>query len=205
MIVLYEFPLSGNCHKVRLMLGLLGLNYQSIVVDGGQQAHKSTEFLTLNPFGQVPVLKDGHAIIRDSQAILIYLAKQYGGLQWWPENTTEIAHIAAWLSTVANEVAHGPNALRLHYKFGRSINMTDAQQVTERLLNLLEVHFSSHEWIARDVPSIADIALYPYIALASEGQVDLSVFPSIRTWLQHIQALPGYVDMPGMWHLNQQH
>lgn len=205
MIALYEFPLSGNCHKVRLMLGLLGLNYQSIVMNGSQQAHKSIEFLAMNPFGQVPVLKDNNTVIRDSQAILIYLAKQYGGEQWWPVDSAAIAHISAWLSTAANEVARGPNTLRLHYKFGRSINITDAQQVTDRLLNMLEAHFSSHEWIATDALSIADIALYPYLALSPEGQVDLSAFPSILNWLQRIQSLPGYVDMSGMWHLNQQH
>ncbi len=203
MIALYEFPLSGNCHKVRLMLGLLKLDYQSIVIDGGQQQHKSESFLTMNPFGQVPVLKDGNNIIRDSQAILIYLAKQYGGAQWWPENSAEIANIIAWLSSVANEVARGPNALRLHYKFGRSINIKDAEEITEKLFNLLESHFSTHQWIANDKLSIADIALYPYVALAPEGRVDLSVFPSIQKWLCNIQALHGYIDMPGIWHSNQ--
>lgn len=198
MITLYEFPLSGNCHKVRLMLGLLKLNYQSIIIDGSQQQHQSESFLVMNPFGQVPVLEDGSNIIRDSQAILIYLAKEYGGEQWWPEDSAEIAHISAWLSNVANEVARGPNALRLYYKFGRSINIKDAKEMTEKLFNLLENHFSSHQWIANDKLSIADIALYPYIALSPEGQVDLSVFPSIQKWLCNIQALHGYVDMPGI-------
>jgi hypothetical protein len=41
MMSLYEFALSGNCHKVRLMLSLLGLDYRSIAVNGGQRQHKS--------------------------------------------------------------------------------------------------------------------------------------------------------------------
>ena len=55
-----------------------------------------------------------------------------------------------------------------------------------------------HEWIATAVPSIADVALYPYIALAPEGKVDLSPYPSVLAWMQRMQALPGYVGMPGM-------
>ena len=45
MIELYEFALSGNCHKVRLMLGLLGLNYSSIAVNSQLGEHKSAEFI----------------------------------------------------------------------------------------------------------------------------------------------------------------
>ena len=56
MIELYEFALSGNCHKIRLMLSILGLDYQSINVNGGERQHKSAAFTLMNPFGQVPVL-----------------------------------------------------------------------------------------------------------------------------------------------------
>lgn len=78
MITLYEFALSGNCHKIRLMLSLLGLDYQSMAVNSSKQQQKSADFLAMNPFGQVPVLTDEDVIVRDSQAILVYLAKKYG-------------------------------------------------------------------------------------------------------------------------------
>jgi hypothetical protein len=53
MITLYDMPLSGNCHKVRLLLSLLSLPYQTHPVDlvGGEQ--RSPDYLKLNPFGQV--------------------------------------------------------------------------------------------------------------------------------------------------------
>lgn len=198
MIELYEFALSGNCHKVRLMLSFLALDYQSHLVNGSVREHKSREFLAMNPLGQLPILKDKNIIIRDSQAILIYLAHWYGGVRWWPKSSEAIAQISAWLSTVSNEIARGPNALRLHYKFGRQINIAEAQAVTETILNIMENHLSNHDWIALDIPTIADVALYPYIALAHEGNVDLSRFPSIVTWLARFKALPGNVGMPGM-------
>lgn len=198
MLELYEFTLSGNCHKVRLMISLLGLSYNSITVNGSFREHKSSEFLSMNPFGQVPVLKDGDIVIRDSQAILMYLAQQYGGGQWCPRDAVTMAHIVAWLATAANEMARGPNALRLHHKFGRDINLDDAQQIANTLLNIMNERLEHHEWIATDAPSIADVALYPYIALAPEGKVDLSPYPSVLAWMHRMQALPGYVGMPGM-------
>jgi glutathione S-transferase len=198
MIELYEFALSGNCHKVRLMLNFLGLSYKSSIVNGGAREHKSRDFLAKNPLGQLPVINDDGVVIRDSQAILIYLAHRYGGEAWWSNDAEALGKITAWLFTASNEVARGPNTLRLHHKFGRPINLVEAEQVTETLLNIMEEHLSNHDWIALDIPTIADVALYPYIALAHEGKVDLSRFSSVVAWITRFKVLPGYVSMPGM-------
>ena len=199
MIKLYEFPLSGNSHKIRLMLSLLGLPYESIVVSGASREHKSRDFLSMNPFGQVPVLQEDDALVRDSQAILVYLASRHGGAQWWPQEPAALAAITAWLSTAANEVSRGPNALRLHHKFGRpGIALGEAAQITETLLGILEARLVTHDWLALDIPSIADVALYPYLALSPEGGVDLAAWPAVGRWLARVRALPGYVGMPGM-------
>lgn len=198
MITLYEFELSGNCHKVRLLLSLLGVTYHSHIVNGNAREHKSPEFLAMNPHGQVPVLKDGDIIIRDSQAILVYLARAYGLPHWLPTDAVPAARINAWLSTAAHEVARGPNALRLHYKFGRAINLEEATHITHELLHMLDKKLTKQEWLATPQISIADIAVYPYIALAHEGQVDLSPFPAVGKWLTRIEAQPGYKSMPGI-------
>lgn len=199
MIMLYEFALSGNCHKIRLMLSLLGLEYQSVIVNGSSQQQKSAEFLAMNPFGQVPVLTDGEVIVRDSQAILVYLAKKHGGKQWLPEEPEALSEVVAWLSTAANEVALGPNRLRLHYKFGRDINIEESRQISIRLLDVLQTRLEIHPYVAADLITIADIAVYPYVALAPEGRIDLSLYPAVMAWLRRVQALSGYVGMPGMW------
>lgn len=203
MISLYEFKLSGNCHKVRLMLSLLRLPYTSIVVDGKNQAHKSPEFIGMNPFGQVPVLVDETVVVRDSQAILYYLAQTYGGGSWLPDDPSSAAQAVSWLSTAANEVSHGPSLLRAHYKFGRPIDEAAALAVTENLFRILETHLSQHPWLVGALPTIADIALYPYIALAPEGNLNLAPHPNVCLWLGRIRKLPGYVEMSGMYEGNQ--
>jgi len=199
MITLYDMPLSGNCHKVRLLLSLLSLPYQTQPVNlvGGEQ--RSPDYLQRNPFGQVPVLDDDGLIIRDSQAILVYLAKRYGGEQWWPDDAFRLAQIAAWLSTAANEIFHGPAMLRVHHKFGSNIDTAKARQITEKVLGIIDHHLESRDWLASDTVSIADIAAYPYLALAPEGGIDIGAYPNIVAWFQRLRALPGYVPMPGMW------
>ncbi len=198
MIELYEFPLSGNCHKVRLLLSMLKLSYRSVPLNGAQAEHKSAELLAMNPFGQLPVLRDGDTVIRDSQAILIYLAARYGDSRWLPAESADLARVTAWLFTAANEVARGPNALRLHYKLGRTVDLNDAQRTSESLLRIMEAHLAGRDWLATEHPSIADLAVYPYLALAHEGKLDLSGFHAITGWLRRVQQLPGYISMPGM-------
>ncbi|GGY83229.1 glutathione S-transferase [Cellvibrio zantedeschiae] len=198
MIELYEFDISGNCHKVRLLLSLLNISYQSIELNRTEREQKSAEFLAKNSFGQVPVLKDGDLIIRDSQAILVYLARAYGEEKWFPNDAVQAAEITQWLSTAANEIAHGPAALRAHHKLGRAINLEAANQITQNLLNILEAQLAHKDWLATDNLTIADIAVYPYIALANEGKVDLADFPAIRKWLGRIEKLDGFVSMAGI-------
>lgn len=198
MIELFEFGLSGNCHKIRMMLSLLGLEYKSHAVNGAEREQKSADYLAMNPFGQVPVLKDGEKIIRDSQAILVYLARAYGAEDWFPTDATKAADITAWLSTAANEVTRGPNTLRLYHKFGRAINVEEATSVTENLLKVLNQHLEHREWLATNTITIADIAVYPYIALANEGKVDLAPYIHVENWLGRIEMLSGFVAMPGI-------
>ncbi len=196
---LYDFDPSGNCHKVRLLLSFLQLPYQSIQVDVAKLEQKSEQFLMMNPFGQVPVLKDGETVVWDSQAILVYLARKYAEPSWLPLDAVGMSRVMEWLSTAANEVSNGPSALRVHYKFGRAIAMEFAQQVTANVLHVLEQHLKTKNWLAAENITIADIAVYPYIALAPEGRIDLAPYPAVCQWLSRIQTLPNYVDMPGMW------
>jgi glutathione S-transferase len=198
MIILYEFALSGNCHKVRLLLSLLAIPYESITVNGAEREQKTAAFLALNAFGQVPVLVDGDVVLRDSQAILVYLARQYGSADWLPNEPAALAHVLEWLSVSSNEIARGPNTLRLFHKWGRAVNVSDAEAVTAQLLPALQNRLSASPWLAASHITIADIAAYPYLALAGEGQVDLTPYPAITTWLRKIEALNGYISMPGI-------
>lgn len=199
MIQLHEVALSGNCHKVRMLLSMLGLPYESRAVGLATGEQHTPAYLALNPFGEVPTLVDGNVVVRDSQAILVYLASSYGGERWWPQDPVLLARIVGWLSTAANEIAAGPNRLRLNRKWGRSIDLTRAEAVTVKTLNVIERTLENNRWIVGDEVGIADLALYPYLALSSEGDVDLAPYRHILRWFGDIRHLEGYVGMPGMW------
>lgn len=203
-LTLYDFPLSGNCHKVRLLLSLMGIEYQVEPVDIKANGTQTPSFLKLNPRGQLPVLADGDTVIWDSMAILVYLARRYGDTQdgnnrWLPDDPVTEAHIMQWLAVSENEILYGLARARAVFKIGRPFNLEECQALGQAGLALLEGHLDNRDWLATNAhPSIADIACYPYVALAPEGEISLSPYPNIQAWLGRIQNLPGYVDMPGM-------
>lgn len=199
MIQLHEYALSGNCHKVRLLLSILNLPYESIAVILAAGRHRTPPYLALNPFGEVPTLVDGETVIRDSQAILVYLASRYGGDRWWPNDPPHVAGIAGWLSTAANEIAAGPNSLRLHHMWGRPVDVSRAEAIAARTLGAIDETLSRSRWLVGDRASIADLAVYPGLALSPEGRVDIARYTNIVRWFGDIRKIDGYVGMPGMW------
>lgn len=199
MIQLYGHEMSGNSYKVRLFLELLNLEYEWVKVDLMKGEHKSPEYLTLNPFGQVPLLVDGDTKLADAQAILVYLARQYGGEEWLPLDALSLAQVVRWLSTTAGEVRQGPENARLYHLFGAtSINIDRAHQKAEYILTQLDKHLSTKTWLEFERTTIADIAVFPYIALAPDGKIDLASYPNVLAWIERIKQLPGYIPMAGL-------
>lgn len=202
MIQLYGHDLSGNSYKVKLMLSLLGLEFAWIRVDLMQGAHKQPDFLALNPFGQVPVLVDGDVVLADAQAILVYLARHYGGEQWLPLEPLPLAQVVRWLSTTAGEIRQGPEAARLYHLFkATTINLDRALQKADFILTQLEQHLGDRDWLELGHPTIADVAVFPYVALARDGQIDLDRYPHVLTWIDRVKQLPGFVGMAGITEL----
>lgn len=195
---LYDLTLSGNCYKVRLFAALAGIPVDIVPVDFLAGEHKRPPLIELNPWGELPILVDGEVVLRDSQAILVYLARRYAGEAWLPGNPAAMAEVVQWLSTAANEVQNGPAAARLVDKFGYDLDKADTLRRAARILPLINARLADHDWLALDRPTIADCAVLPYVALAPEGGVSLSDFPHIRAWIARVKALPGFAPMPGV-------
>ncbi|GAA3927697.1 glutathione S-transferase family protein [Luteimonas lutimaris] len=194
-IRLYRHPLSGHSHRAQLLLALIGLETELIDVDLKNSAHKQAGFLRLNSFGQVPVLDDDGLVVADSNAILVYIAKKYGGGEWLPDDPEGAARVQRWLSVAAGQIASGPAAARLVTVFGAS---HDADQLIARshaLLNVIDGELQEREFLAGDRPTVADVAAYSYIAHAPEGNVALDAYANVIVWLARIEQLPGFVAM----------
>jgi len=196
---LYEHELSGNSYKVRLFLSLLGLPFTAERIDLFKGEGQLPDYLAISALGQVPALLDGDEALRDSQAILFYLARTHGEGRWMPSDPLGQARTIAWLSLAANELANGPAALRVAVRFKRPVNTDWAAAVTRRAFGLMQTTLGRQPWLMPgDHPSIADIACFPYTALAHEGDFSLADYPAVIAWCDRIRALPGFVSMQGI-------
>ncbi|WP_269933672.1 glutathione S-transferase family protein [Serratia liquefaciens] len=196
---LYGTPLSGHVHRVALLLSMLELPYEFI--ESPAEVRQSEAFRRLNPFGQIPVLVDGDLSLADSNAILVYLAKNYApGSHWLPETPLAAAQVQEWLSKAAGEVRYGPASCRLIAQFAAPEDDRVALGITARFLPQMEQHLSVQAFLATEQPTIADLACYSYVAVAPEGGVSLALYPAIRRWVARIAALPGFFAMPALPH-----
>jgi glutathione S-transferase len=142
------------------------------------------------------VLIDGDAVIADSNAILVYLAKKAGATKWLPDTPAQAAAVQRWLSVAAGQIAFGPGAARLITVFGAKFNAEEVIARAHGVLKVIDAELAQREWIADTGaahPTIADIALYSYISSAPEGNVDISGYANVNAWLARVEALPGFV------------
>jgi glutathione S-transferase len=193
--ILHGSPLSGHCHRIELMLLMLGLPYRTVPADAEVRA--TPAFRRLNPLGQIPVLEDGELALADSNAILVYLAKRYApGGHWLPEEPVGAAQVQRWLSIAAGEVRFGPATARMVAQWNMPGDPVRSVEIARRLLGFMEQHLAHRAYLATEQPTIADLACYSYVAHAPEGGIPLDPYPSVRAWLRRIEALPHFKPMP---------
>jgi glutathione S-transferase len=195
-LVLYDMPASGHCHRVRLFLSILGLEYEKRPMSTRAGKTMPADYVALNPLGQVPTLIDGEVVITDSTAALVYLAKKYGDARWLPEDPAGAAAVQRWLSTASGELYRGPTSARAALRFGRELDVEAARGWAIRLFDWMQAHLENRQWLAADHATIADLAMYAYVRVANEGNLDISPYPSITRWLASVEALDGFEPMP---------
>lgn len=204
-MLLYDYVLSGSAYKVRLLLALLKVDYESTAVDfypGGE--HLKPDFLALNPAGTVPVLVDDGVTLCDTQAILAYVAhsRDATGL-WFPtDDPVILSKILQWLA-FAGRLTDTAGAARLHDMINRTLDIDRVRKAAHKVLRELEAHltersFEEKSFLVGDNPTIADIACFPYVALSPDGGIAHDDYPAIRRWLVAVRRLPGFIEMPGI-------
>lgn len=192
---IHHFAKSGHAHRALVFAKLAGIAHEAVPVDLAAGAHKSPEFLAMNPNGQVPVLEDGEVVVSDSNAILVYLARTYAP-DWMPTDALAEANVQRWLTLAAGEIAFGSCAARLITVFGAPLDPEFAAATAEKAMQKLEQGLDGRDWLVGDRPTIADVATYSYTAHAPEGNVSLEPYPNVRAWIARFEALPNFEAMP---------
>ena len=107
----------------------------------------------------------------------------------------EVTH---WLAFASHELLSGCMAARAHINFGRTTDIKLAQEREAESLALMDTQLFATEWLVLERPTIADIACFPYAALAEEAGISLLPYQNLRKWFERVYKLPGYVAMQGL-------
>ncbi len=197
MITIYDAPRSGHCHRVRLAASLMGVPFETKPVAELDGERKGPEYLAINPFGQIPAIRDGDLVVRDSNAIIRYLAEKYApDGTWIPKNLNERTRMDEWLAVAAGPLFRGPNTARLIKVFGFPADPDLARDISTLLFEIMEAHLQDRTWLVGETPTLADIACYSYVRVADEGDLDLTPYPAIREWLSSVEALENFLPIP---------
>src|SRR6516225_10098089 len=74
----------------------LGIAYEHVPVEIGEEGARTPEFLALNPNGRLPVIVDGDFVLSESLAITLYLAKKYSAGKLYPASPEGEARAWQW-------------------------------------------------------------------------------------------------------------
>lgn len=207
---LYNYVLSGNCYKIRLLASLLHVSFDTVAVDfhPGQE-HKSEALLQINPAGTLPILVTDSFVLTETQAMLVWMAQRFDKTgTWWPKDNNEItASIMQWLG-FSTRLSATVGELRLHSMLNKIIDVQAATSGSKRVLRELESHLSEQRirgcaWLAGDKPTVADIACFPYTALSPDAGIDHDDYPAVRSWLHAMRSLDSFITMPGIHELHE--
>jgi glutathione S-transferase len=193
---LYDFPLSANCYKVRLLLTQLEIPFERINVNLLQAETRLPEFLEKNPTGKVPVLEIlPEVFLSESGAILTYLAE---GTEYFPGDRLTQTRVLQWLFFEQYSLSANLSRPRFYISVlkqpDKVTHLIDYwRELGYQALDTMEEHLTNHSFFVNDCYTIADIALYAYTHVASEGGYNMSKYSAIQSWCERVKAQPNYL------------
>ena len=197
-LVLFDNPASGNCHKVRLILGLRGVEYERREMSVVDYSERIEVLGGLSPTLNVPtvVLEDGRPLA-ESNAILWYFAD---GSEYLPDEAYERAQILQWM--FFEQYKHEPGVAVPRFwdviateNLPRPADLDLRRASGREALKAMERHLREREFFVGERFTIADIALFAYTHVAHEAGFDLEPLPAVRAWLERCASQPGVVPM----------
>ena len=199
MIDLYTWG-TPNGRKVSVMLEECGLAYRVHPVNIGKDEQFKPEFLAINPNNRIPAIvdpdgPDGKPLkLFESGAILVYLAAKAGN-RFLPATDRGKWIALQWLmfqmggvGPMFGQAHHFMRAKKDEIPYGSERYGNEAK----RLYGVMDKHLEKNPFFAPEY-SIADMAIYPWIARHEWHRVDLAAFPAVKRWYDKVGARPAVV------------
>jgi glutathione S-transferase len=187
-MTVFGSSLSGNCLKVKWVAERLGIAHDWVEIDVLKKETRSAEFLSLNPAGQVPVVRfaDGR-VLTQSNAIMLYLAE---GSNLIPQGFDR-ALMLQWLFW--EQYSHEPAIAVLRFR-KTYLKLSDSEidpgllPRCRSVLTLMNEHLDVRDYFVAGHLTLADIALVGYTRWSHEAGLELGDWPRVQAWVRRIES-----------------
>lgn len=202
MNTLYACLGSGNCFKPWLAMKQLQIDFEIVMVDLLNGAHKSPEYLDINPLGVVPYLVTAQATeIGESNAMIWYLAE---GTYLMPETAAERAEALQWMFFEQSKIEPFISPARF---FTTIVPQQHASHLDEIAvwqskaqigLRRLNEHLVGRKFMLKSGYSIADIAIFGYVHVLDEAGLSMTDFPHIARWVGEVSKTERFSSLSAL-------
>lgn len=198
MLTLFGNLESGNVHKVQIILRMINRLYRLVDVKQTSGQPRDPRFLALNVMGKVPaVLFENGTVMSESGALLFLFAQ---GTPFWPQGTPSQTEVLRWM--FFEQYNHEPALAVMRYlrcfadaPHAHADRIAQLAPKARFALDVMEARLATTAWVAGTIPTIADIALYPYTRWAPQSGLDVAGWPSVLRWLTCVEALPHFLPL----------
>lgn len=176
---------------MRIALSEKKISWEPIHVDLLKGEHKTPEFLALNPYGKVPVLLDGGAVIYESTVVNEYLEDCFPDPPLMPHDPLGRAEVRLWEDYGDSVFLAPAEGIFIHNKGWRTFEperLTQMRQQIQDGLTRLEKHLEGRKYLVRDTFTLADVCYAPRIIMLDQLGTPLNpAYKNVRAWIERIK------------------
>ena len=170
-----------------------GIDFEVHEVDLG---NKSEEFLSVSPYGKVPVLRVKGTSLYESNIVNEYLDEVYESPELMPEDPKERASVRSWMAFADDYFF--PSVYRVRTGVQRGYSEDEIEEAKDKLddaLSRLEHQLEGKKWLVGGY-TLADIAhagnFHRLRILANSGEVSLHKYPNVMGWIEQVESRESY-------------
>jgi len=197
MVKLWGRINSTNVKKALWCLEELGVRYTRIDAGGAFGVVDEADYVAMNPNRLVPCLQDGDLVLWESNAIVRYLAAQYGDGVLWNADARQRAEADKWMDWVTSSLA-GPfrplfwNIVRTAAQARDMAAVQASLAECGKLLGIADRALAEQPYLSGESFGMGDIPLGCFAYAWFEMPIERPDLPHLRDWYERLQQRPAY-------------
>ena len=193
MLKLHYHPLSTYSRRVRIACLEKGIDIQLVELDMAKGAHRSPDYLRLNPYGRVPTLEEDGFILYESTAILEYLEATHPAPPLVPADARGCALAAMHMKLCDIQLARQTGVIIFPKRFlpkerWDETAMGQAKKEIERHLAVLERQIAGKDWMMGDRYSLVEVCYTPFVEFFP--LMEITPPPAVAAWTERMLGRP---------------